>query len=86
MVLTNRDGGITIRPDMATLIKFDAERLASDVASRGWLPRDLARAAGVSDMTVSRILNGTRCNPRTWDRVAKAMGYSVRRYLRREVA
>lgn len=65
---------------METAQRFDVSKLQRDMDARGWLPRDLARAAGVSDMTVSRVLNSERFNPRTWARLAQAMGYSVRRY------
>lgn len=67
-------------PEMATR-RFDTDKLADDIDSRGWLPTDLARAAGLSNMTVTRVLRGERENPRTWAQLAKAMGYSVRRYL-----
>lgn len=52
------------------------------MALRGWLPRDLARAAGCSDMTVSRVLSGERANPRTMARLAQAIGHPVKRYLK----
>jgi hypothetical protein len=66
---------------MGTAHRFDVDKLAHDMASRGWLAPDLARAAGVAAWTVHRALNGQRMNPRTWDRLARAMGYTVRRYL-----
>jgi hypothetical protein len=66
---------------MGTSPRFDVAKLAQDIATRGWLAPDLARAAGVSAWTVHRALNGSRMNPRTWDRLARAMGYSVKRYL-----
>lgn len=66
---------------MKTTVDFDVAKLEQDVASRGWLPTDLARASGLTDMTITRVLRGERKNPRTWDQIAKSMGYSVRRYL-----
>lgn len=60
---------------------FDAVKLAQDLAARGWLPTDLARSAQLSNMTVTRVLRGERHNPRTWDRLARALGYTTRRYL-----
>ncbi len=71
---------------MSTPSEFDVAKLEHDIAARGWLPRDLARAAGVSDMTISRVRKGVTANPRTWERLARAMGYSVRRYLKSRVA
>lgn len=66
---------------METSVEFDVAKLKQDVASKGWLPEDLAKAAGVSPMTVSRVFRGQRHNPRTWQRLAKALGFSVRRYV-----
>lgn len=69
---------------METAIRFDVQRMREDMAERGWLPTDLARAAGMSDMTVSRTLNGSRSNPRTIERFARALGKTPRRYLIRK--
>jgi len=66
---------------MGTPQRFDIAKLQHDIDVRGWLPIDLARAAGVSKMTVSRILSGERSNPRTWEKLARALGHSNRRYL-----
>ena len=81
LVLTNRNEHHRLHSEMRTKPVFDVAKLQRDIDARGWLPRDLARAAAVSDMTVSRALNGTRRNPRTWDTLARALGYTVRRYL-----
>lgn len=62
-------------------ITYDVDRLIEDLALRGWLPTDLARAAKVSDMTVSRFLRGEVQTARTAKKLATALGYSVRRYL-----
>lgn len=67
---------------MRTRVEFDIERLAVDMAARGWLAPDLARAAGLAAWSVRRVLRGDRMNPRTWDRIARAMGYSAKRYVR----
>lgn len=48
---------------------------------RGWNNSDLARTAGVSDMTVTRFLRGESQTPKTAARLASALGYSVRRYF-----
>lgn len=71
---------------MATTPNFDVALLADDIAERGWLPADLARAAAVSAMTVSRVLAGTRANPRTVEKLARALGKTTRRYLVRRAA
>lgn len=60
---------------------YDIAKLKRDMAKKGWLPRDLARQSGLSDMTVSRFLRGLRANPRTARRLAEALGHRVDRYL-----
>jgi transcriptional regulator with XRE-family HTH domain len=66
---------------MRTPVTYDVDKLLRDMAARGWIARDLARAAGVSDMAVSRFLNGEIRTPRMAKKFADALGYSVRRYL-----
>jgi plasmid maintenance system antidote protein VapI len=66
---------------VSTRVAYDVEKLRWDLAERGWLPTDLARAAEVSDMTVSRFLSGQRQTARTAAKLAKALGKTVRRYL-----
>jgi hypothetical protein len=63
---------------------YDVEKMRDDMALKSpkpWLPIDLARKAGVSDMTVYRFLNRERQTPTTAKKLADALGYSVRRYL-----
>lgn len=60
---------------------YNVALLRNDIAARGWLPTDLAKRAKVSDMTVSRFLSGERRTARTAMKLAKALGYSIRRYL-----
>lgn len=60
---------------------FNTRRLAGDMALRGWNNGDLARAAGVSGMTISRFLRGHRQTAKTAAKIAHALGYSVRRYF-----
>ena len=62
-------------------MQFDAQRMAEDMALRGWSKVDLADEADVSDMTVIRFLRGERQTARTAKKLAGALGYSVRRYL-----
>lgn len=63
-------------------VTYDTQRMEQDMAARGWLPTDLARAARLSDMTVGRFLNGVHQSERTGKTLAEALGFSVRRYLR----
>ncbi len=62
-------------------VTYDTAKLATDMANRGWLARDLARAAEVSEMTVSRFLRGERQTATTAKKLAEALGFSVRRYV-----
>jgi len=70
---------------MATLtghrLQYDVAKMLRDMALKGWQPTDLARAADVSDMTVSRFLRGGTQTARTAHKLATALGYQVRRYL-----
>lgn len=61
--------------------RYNVKRIVSDMALKGWMGVDLARAAGVSSMTVTRFLRGESHTARTAERLARALGYSVRRYL-----
>lgn len=60
---------------------YDVVRIREDMALRGWLPTNLARAAGVSDMTVSRFLRRDAQTAKTAKKLAEALGYTVDRYL-----
>jgi transcriptional regulator with XRE-family HTH domain len=71
----------TTRTDVASRIRFDAQRMAEDMALRGWTKKDFAIRAGVSDMTVIRFLRGEYQTAPTAKKLAEALGYSVRRYL-----
>lgn len=61
--------------------KFNTAQMQRDIAARGWQPADLADQAGVARSTVSRFLGGEFQTPRTAKKLAKALGYSIRRYL-----
>jgi transcriptional regulator with XRE-family HTH domain len=65
----------------AARIRFDAQRMAEDMALRGWSKSDLAARAKVSDMTVIRFLRGERQTARAAKKLSAALGRSVRRYL-----
>lgn len=60
---------------------YNIDRLKADLALRGWIGTDLARAAGVSHTSVHRALGAGRVSPRMMARLAKALGYTVRRYV-----
>lgn len=63
------------------VIRFDGQRMAEDMALRGWNKLELAQRARVADMTVIRFLRGERQTAKTAKKLATALGYSVRRYL-----
>ena len=60
---------------------FDVEEMLDDMAMRGWLANDLARIAGVADMTVYRFLKRQTQTNKIAKKLAEALGFSVRRYL-----
>lgn len=68
---------------MSRTVRFNVDLLREDMAVKGWLNADLASAAGVSDMTVTRFLRGDHRTNRTAAKLSTALGYSVRRYLLR---
>jgi hypothetical protein len=60
--------------------KWNAALMSDDMEELGWLKTDLARAAELSDMTVSRFFRGKQQNARTAKKLADALGKPVRRY------
>lgn len=61
--------------------EFDGVRMAEDMLLKGWLAPELARRAGVSDMTVYRFLSGQAQTSKMAIRLSKALGQKVSRYL-----
>lgn len=61
--------------------KFDIGQMQTDMDAKGWQPTDLADRAEVAPSTVSRFFSGEIQTARTAKKLAKALGYSVRRYL-----
>lgn len=61
--------------------RYDVSKMVADMALKGWAPTDLARAARVSDMSVSRFLRSDTQTERMADKLARALGYSPRRYF-----
>jgi plasmid maintenance system antidote protein VapI len=66
---------------MRTNVTYDVAKMRWDMAERGWNATDLARAAAVSNMTVSRFFSGERRTARTALKLANALGKTPRRYL-----
>lgn len=62
-------------------VEFNAQLMAEDMAVKGWNKLELANRAGVADMTVIRFLRGESQTAQTAKKLAKALGYSIRRYL-----
>jgi transcriptional regulator with XRE-family HTH domain len=62
-------------------VEFNAQLMAEDMAIKGWNKLDLAKKARVADMTVIRFLRGESQTAPTAKKLARALGYSVRRYL-----
>jgi plasmid maintenance system antidote protein VapI len=61
--------------------RYNALLLAEDMGARGWMPQDLARTADVSDRTVQRFLRNEFQTAKMAGRLARALGFSPRRYL-----
>lgn len=59
---------------------YNVDLIRDDMALKGWLPTDLAKQADVSDMTISRFLNGEVQTPPTAKKIADALGRPVKRY------
>ncbi len=48
---------------------------------RGWNAEALGAASGVHGSTVRRFINGTYQTARTAERLARALGYPMKRYF-----
>jgi transcriptional regulator with XRE-family HTH domain len=62
-------------------VSFNVQLMLEDMTLKGWTKLELARRAGVSDMTVIRFLRGESQTAPTAKKLASALGTSVRRYL-----
>jgi len=70
-----------------SMVAWDTTAIRRDMAARGWMATDLARASGKHASTVTLFLRGLSQTPKTAAAIARAMGYSPRRYLtKRDVA
>ena len=54
-------------------VRVNRARLLQEMACRGWHASDLARAARLSDATVSHVMQGRRVSPRTMRKIAVAL-------------
>lgn len=66
---------------MATVPRYDVDRMQRDLVIRGWQPVDLARRSGVSPSTVTRFFSGEFQTPRMAKRLSKALGRGPAFYL-----
>lgn len=55
--------------------------MREDQAAKGWNDSDLAAAADVHQTTVGRWFAGSISNPKLVKKLARALGYSPRRYV-----
>ena len=82
--MTRWERGRSLIPTVGTNTKpkprFKVERVAADMALRGWNDTQLAQAAGLSARTVGRFLSGQQ-TAKTAERIATALGYSIKRYF-----
>lgn len=60
---------------------YNVALVAEDMAAKGFLQTDLAKRAGLTPMVVSRFMRRERQTARTAKKIARALGFSVRRYL-----
>jgi len=62
-------------------VSFDTDRVRLDAALKGMNQTALARRARLSRMTVSRFLRGKSRTPATAQKIARALGEDIARYL-----
>lgn len=61
---------------------FDAAKMIEDMAARGIDIVRLADLTGLHNVTIRRFLDGNIQTTKTATKIATALGYSPRRYLR----
>lgn len=64
--------------------KRHPERVVEDMMTRRWTQADLARAAGVTEMSVSRFVRGQPLGIAQIGRIADAMNRPLKYYLTAE--
>ena len=60
---------------------YNLPLIREDMALKGWLQNDVAKAAGLTENTISQFLRGYNTSPRTAKKIARALRHSLRRYL-----
>lgn len=60
---------------------FNTHKMQVDMAALGWERKELAAAARISEMTVSRFFRRERQTVKTARKLAGALGHHVRRYV-----
>jgi len=65
---------------MQRVVQYDVAQMQRDMAAKGWLSVHLADYAGVSKPTVSRFFDGRFQTAPIALKLAKALGYSLKRY------
>ncbi len=66
---------------MTAVLQFDTQRMAEDLAARGWTRAQLAKRAKVSKRRVDYFLSGDFQTAATNAKLAAALGKSPARYL-----
>jgi transcriptional regulator with XRE-family HTH domain len=66
---------------MAMGLRFDGQKVAFDMAGKPWDVQELAKKARLSDRTVYRFINNELQTLATARAIAKALGFSTKRYL-----
>ncbi len=61
---------------------YDVDRMELDMVLRGWSRLELARQSGLSSPTVYRYFSGDCQSAKTTAKIAAALGYPVRRYIK----
>lgn len=66
---------------MAMGLRYDGQKVAFDMAAKTWEIADLAAATQLSTRTIYRFISNEVQTRKTAKAIAKALGYSVRRYM-----
>lgn len=61
--------------------RYDVQRMSDDMSRKGWMMTDLAREAGVSNMTVTRFFRSEAQTAKTARKLSFALGRKAGHYL-----